>query len=62
MAKNSIPLLKNLKQAGLDGELDFLRESVKRVAQEFVECEVRELIGVGLVERSYGRSTYRNGY
>src|SRR5881296_1774837 len=41
---------------------DVIRESVRAVAQELMECEVSELIGAELGERTEDRATHRNGY
>lgn len=58
VAKGRISLLHVLRKAGLEGDLDFL----KQVAQILIEHEVDEVVGAGPYERSAARSNYRNGY
>jgi len=62
VAKDRMTLLKLLRKSGTEGDLDFLREGVKMLAEEIMELEVREKTGAGLNERSPSRSAYRNGY
>jgi putative transposase len=46
-----------------DEHADVIRESVRAVAQELMECEVSELVGAELGERRpEDRATHRNGY
>ena len=46
----------------IDEHADVLRESVRFVAEQLMECEVSELIGAERGERSEDRATHRNGY
>lgn len=62
MAKDRMTLLELLRKAGVDKDIDFLREGVKTLAESIMELEVREKIGAGLYERNGERTTYRNGY
>lgn len=62
MAKGRMTLLELLRKAGVDKDIDFLREGVKTLAESIMELEVREKIGAGLYERNGERTTYRNGY
>ncbi len=45
-----------------DEHADFVRESVRWVAEQLMEGEVSELIGAGRGERTPDRATHRNGY
>jgi putative transposase len=62
MAKNRIELLEDLRKAGSEGDVDFLREGIKVLAEAVMEMEVTRKTGAGLYERSDGRHNYRNGY
>jgi putative transposase len=46
----------------IDEQADVVRESVRFVAQQLIECEVSELIGAERGQRSEDRATRRNGY
>src|SRR5688500_11151557 len=46
----------------IDEHADVLRESVRFVAEQRMECEVSELTGAERGERSEDRVTHRNGY
>ena len=62
MAKDRMTVLEMLRKAGMDKDVDFLREGVKVLAESIMELEVKEKAGAGLYERSQDRVTYRNGY
>jgi putative transposase len=62
MAKDRMTLLDLLRKAGVDKDVDFLREGVKTLAESIMELEVNEKVGADLYERSSARATYRNGY
>lgn len=62
MAKNSFSLLDWLCKTGLDKDADFLKESVRVLAQALIELEVTERIGASAYERTPDRLTYRNGH
>jgi putative transposase len=62
MAKDRMTLLELLRKAGVDKDVDFLREGVKTLAEAIMELEVKEKIGAGLYEHNGERTTYRNGY
>jgi len=62
MAKHRIELLEDLRKAGAEGDVDFLREGVKVLAEAMMEMEVSRKTGAGLYERSDERLNYRNGY
>jgi transposase-like protein len=62
VAKDRMTLLKLLRKSGTEGDLDFLREGVKMLAEAVMELEVTEKTGAELNERSPSRSAYRNGY
>ncbi len=55
-------LLETLRKAGLDGDVDFLREGVQVLAQAVMEAEVAEHLGAERYERSPDRTGQRNGY
>lgn len=62
VADNSMDLLARLRNMGLDGEIDFLKEALQTLVQEVIEAEVTERVGAGRYKRSEGRLTQRNGY
>ena len=62
MAKYRIELLEDLRKAGAEGDVDFLREGVKVLAEAVMEMEVGKKTGADLYERSDERYNYRNGY
>ena len=62
MATHRIELLEDLRKAGAEGDVDFLREGVKVLAEAVMEMEVGKKTGAGLYERSDERLNYRNGY
>ena len=62
VAIDRVSLLELLRKAGVDGDVDFLRESVEVLAQAVVELEATQKIGAEKYERTPERTTYRNGY
>ncbi len=62
VAIDRVSLLGLLRKAGLDGDVDFLRESVEMLAQAVIELEADQRIGAEKHERTPERTTYRNGY
>jgi len=56
-------VLETVRKAIADGDVDFLREGVRVLAQAVMEAEVTELTGVAKGERDPERRlTNRNGY
>ncbi len=55
-------LMDLLRKAGVDPDVDFLREAVRVMSQELMEAEVEAHLGAGRYERSGERSGQRNGY
>jgi transposase-like protein len=53
---------KYLRNAGLDVDGDFLRDSIALLTRLLMEAQVSEQIGVDRYERNEERKTYRNGY
>lgn len=51
-----------LRKAAGGGDVDFLREGVRVLAQALMELEVSERVGATKHERSEVRTTHRNGY
>ncbi len=63
MAEDRMALLETLRKAMAEGDVDFLREGVRVLAQAIMEAEVTELTGVPHGERDPERRlTSRNGY
>ena len=63
MAEDRMALLETIRKAAGDGDVDFLREGVKVLAEAVMEAEVTELTGVPKGERApERRRTHRNGY
>ncbi len=63
MAEDRMALLETVRKAIADGDVDFLREGVRVLAQAVMEAEVTELTGVPHGERDpEHRLTRRNGY
>ncbi|MCR4424686.1 MAG: transposase [Firmicutes bacterium] len=56
-AKRTVSLLDLLRQAGMDQDIDFLREGARLLAQRLVELEATERIGAERYERTAERST-----
>jgi transposase-like protein len=51
-----------LRKAELDGDVDFLHEGVRLLAQQLMELEVSQHLGAERYERSPERTGERNGY
>src|ERR1051325_4833138 len=51
-----------LRKAEFDGDVDFLREGVRVLAQELMEIEVAQHVGAEKYERAAERNGERNGY
>ena len=62
MTEPTIALMEYLRQMGLDGDADFLREGVRLMSQLLMELEVEEMTGAGRYERTSERVNQRNGY
>jgi len=63
MAEDRMAVLETVRKAIADGDVDFLREGVRVLAQAVMEAEVSELTGVPKGERDPERRlTSRNGY
>ena len=63
MAEDRMAVLDTVRKAIAEGDVDFLREGVRVLAQAVMEAEVTELTGVPRGERDPERRlTSRNGY
>ena len=63
MADDRMAVLESVRKAIADGDVDFLREGVRVLAQAVMEAEVTELTGVPRGERDPERRlTHHNGY
>ena len=63
MADDRMAVLETVRKAIADGDVDFLREGVRVLAQAVMEAEVTELTGLPKGERDPERRlTHRNGY
>jgi transposase-like protein len=63
MADDRMAVLETVRKAIAAGDVDFLREGVRVLAQAVMEAEVSELTGVAKGERNpEARLTHRNGY
>jgi len=63
MAEDRMAVLETVRKAMTEGDVDFLREGVRVLAQAVMEAEVTELTGVPRGERDPERRlTHRNGY
>ena len=63
MAKDRMAVLDTLRKAMADGDVDFLREGVRVLAEAVMEAEVTGLTGAAKGERAPDRRlTSRNGY
>lgn len=63
MADDRMAVLESVRKAIADGDVDFLREGVRVLAEAVMEAEVTELTGVPRGERDPERRlTHRNGY
>jgi len=58
----SMALLDLLRKAGVDGEVDFLREGVRLLVEAVMEAELRQQLGADRYERTPERAGQRNGY
>jgi len=63
MADDRMAVLDTVRKAIADGDVDFLREGVRVLAQAVMEAEVSELTGAAKGARNpEARLTHRNGY
>jgi len=63
MAEDRMAVLETVRKAIADGDVDFLREGVRVLAQAVMEAEVTELTGVRAANATREhRLTSRNGY
>jgi transposase-like protein len=62
MAEDRMTLLEQVGKAAAGGDLDFLRESVKAMANALMELEVSAKLGADPHERTPERRGYRNGH
>lgn len=63
MADDRMAVLDTVRKAISDGDVDFLRDGVRVLAQAVMEAEVTELTGVAKGGRDpEHRITHRNGY
>jgi len=63
MAEDRMAVLETVRKAVADGDVDFLREGVRVLAEAVMEAEVTEVTGVAHGERDpEHRLTRRNGY
>ena len=60
--ESRIGLQELLRKAQMEGDVDFLREGVRVLAQALMEIEIEEHLGASRHERTEGRSGHRNGY
>ena len=51
-----------LRKKGVDGDVDFLLEALRVIADAVMDADVSAKIGAEHGERSPDRQTYRNGY
>lgn len=62
MAKDRMALLEEVGKAAAGGDVDFLREAVKTMAEALMELEVAAKLGADPHERTPERLGYRNGH
>ena len=62
MVRDSMDLLELLRKRGVDGDVDFLGETLRVLMDAIMDVEVTVRIGVEDGERSPDRLTHRNGY
>src|SRR3954466_12847777 len=55
-------LLATLRKAGMEGDVDFLREGVRVLAEAVMDAEVTQQLGAAPHERTAERTGQRNGY
>ena len=58
----SMAVLDLIRKAGVDGEVDFLREGVRLLVEAVMAAELRQQLGADRYERSPERTGQRNGY
>ena len=58
----TMALLELLRKAGVERDLDFLREGVRVLAEAVMEAEVTQHLGAAPHERTPERTGQRNGY
>jgi putative transposase len=58
----SMAVTELLRKHGVDGEVDFLRESVRLMTERLMDLEVEAQLGAGRYERTAERTGQRNGY
>ena len=61
MAVDRIALLEELGKSAHSGDVDFLRDAVKKMAESLMELEVAAKLGAQPHERTADRTGYRNG-
>jgi len=62
MAMDRMALLEHVGKAAQSGDVDFLRQAVKTMAEALMELEVAAKLGAGTHERTPDRLGYRNGH
>jgi putative transposase len=62
MATDRIALLEQVGVAARNGDVDFLRQAVKTMAEALMELEVAAKLGADRHERTAERTGYRNGH
>jgi transposase-like protein len=62
MTQTSVALKQYLSKIGLEGDVDFLRESIQLMTQMLIELEAEEQIGAEKHECTPERNNHRNGY
>ena len=62
MVKERMDLLELLRNGGMDGDVDFLREALRVLVEGIMDAEVSSRTGAEYGERSPERVTRRNGY
>jgi transposase-like protein len=62
MANDRIALLEQVGKAAAGGDVDFLRQAVKTMAEALMELEVSAKLGAEPHERTSSRTGYRNGH
>ncbi|GIW19976.1 MAG: IS256 family transposase [Chloroflexota bacterium] len=62
MATERMTLLDQIEKAAAGGDVDFLRQAVKTMAEALMELEVAAKLGAAPYERTADRTGYRNGH
>jgi len=62
VATDRMALLEHVGKAAQSGDVDFLRQAVKTMAEALMELEVAAKLGAGTHERTPDRLGYRNGH